>query len=245
MKTRRVKASDLKTGPGYSTAVVSNAQKFIIPVPAFEQDGEALIYPKKHPKAGQPILDYEGEPIGQRGVIFFNVKDQCWQAAAGDGQHVIILNEVTQEQAEKLYQEIEKFRSSPDKLTLAELKQVLAFAQQELNLDDIYNSTRSFITEMMTPVLSAETSRNGKNADDVYGLKRRDDRDINQAIYIPGAFTFEGPAVSPQQFENGGIIVEQDGKMRGVQPEIFRRTYKLLNGNPIGSIAEDIQSQLH
>lgn len=244
METRRIKAADLKTGPGYSTPVISSAQKFIIPVPAFKQDGEPLVYPEKHPKAGQPILDYQGKPIGQRGIVFFNFKDKSWQAAAGDGQSVIIINEVTQEQAEKLYGEIGKRQSSSDKLTLSELKQILAFAQKELNLDDVYNSTRSFVAEKMTPVLTNESSRKTKNADDVYGFKKRDDRDINQAIYIPGAFTFEGPAASPQQFKNGGVIIEQGGKMRGVQPEIFMRTYKLLDGSPIQSVTKDIKSQL-
>ena len=58
----------------------------------------------------------------------------------------------------------------------------------------------------------------------------RDDRDVNQAIYIPGAFFFEGPAASPQEFRDGGVIVEQGGKMRGVQTDIFVRTYKLSDG---------------
>ena len=245
MKTRRVKAADLKIGPNYSTPVLSNAQKFIIPVPAFKQDGEPLVYPKTHPKAGHPLLDYEGKPIGDRGIIFLNFKDKSWQAATGDGQSVIIINEVTQEQAEKLYQEIEKLNPDPDKLTLPELKQVLTFAQKKLGLDDVYNSTRSFVTEKMTPVLPNEAAQNGKNKDDVYGLRKRDDRDVNQAIYIPGAFTFEGPAASTQQFENGGIIIEQGGKMRGVQPEIFMRTYKLLDGSPIQSVTNDIKSQLN
>src|SRR5262245_25643133 len=66
-----------------STAVISGAQKFIIPVPAYGASGEPLIYPKSHEHAGQPIVDYEGKAIGERGVVFFNAKDQSWQAVAG------------------------------------------------------------------------------------------------------------------------------------------------------------------
>jgi hypothetical protein len=208
MKTRKIKPADLKTGPGQRTPVISNAQKFIIPVPAFKQGGEPLVYPKGDPNAGKPIVDYEGKPIGDHGIVFFNAKDKSWQAAAGDGQDVIIINEVTQEQAEKLDQEIGKLQSDPSKLTLTELKQVMVFAQEKLKLKDMYNSSRSFVKEKMTAVLPEKESKKGKNADEEYGFKKRDDRDINQAIYIPGAFTFDGPAASPQQFKNGGVIIE-------------------------------------
>lgn len=241
METRTIKAADLKTGQGYSTPVISNAQKFIIPVPAFGPKGEPLIYPPKHPKAGQPILNRKGNPIGDRGIVFFNDKDQSWQAAVGDGQSVLIINEVTQQQAEKLHQKINELQPSPDKLNVIQLKQVLAYAQQELALKDVYNSTRSFIRQKMTLVGTTRSIQH--DANDVYGFKKRDDRDVNQAIYIPGAFLFEGPAASPQKFTNGGVIIEQGGKMRGVQPDIFVRTYTLADGSRIRAIAEEIKSQ--
>ncbi|MBD2753432.1 hypothetical protein [Spirosoma validum] len=245
MEIRKIVSSDLKTGPGYSTPVISNAQKFIIPVPAFKQDGELLVYPKDHPNAGQSIVDYQGKPIGDRGIIFYNAKDETWQAAAGDGNDVIIINEVTQEQAEKLYEEIEKIGANLDELTLNELKQIMTFAQEDLKLDDMYNSTRAFVKKKMTSVSTDQTTEKRENKEDVYGFKKRDDRDINQAIYIPGEFTFEGPAVSPQKFKNGGIIIEQGGKMRGIQPDIFTRTYKFPDGRSIQSASEEIQSQPH
>ena len=99
---RRIAPADLKVGAGHSTSVISSAQKFIIPVPAFVQGGEPLVYPQGYEKAGQPILDYTGKPVGDRGLVFFNGKDKSWQAVKGDGEGVIIINEVTQEQARKL-----------------------------------------------------------------------------------------------------------------------------------------------
>ena len=242
MKSRIVKNTDLKTGPGYSTPVISNAQKFIIPVPAFKDGGEALIYPKEHPNAGQQIVNNEGKPIGKSGIVFYNYKDKSWQAANGDGKSVIIINEVTLEQAEKMDREIHKYQSDPSKLTLSELKNIISFAKENLKLDDMYNSTRSFTKENMTPVLPDKDSK--INQDEAYGFKKRDNRDINQAIYVPGDFVFKGPAASPQKFKNGGVIVEQDGKMRGVQPDIFMRTYRLSNGGIIHSPEKDIKSQI-
>jgi hypothetical protein len=100
------------------------------------------------------------------------------------------------------------------------------------------NSTRSFVQTKMTPALAGELPRaNGQEIGD-YGLKKRDDRDVCNAIYVPGKFVFEGPAASPQVFENGGVIVEQGGTIRGVQPDIFVRTYRLHDGRPITSLTD-------
>lgn len=242
-KPRTIAPTDLKTGAGFSTPVISNAQKFIIPVPAFGQRGEPLVYPSGYEKAGQPILDYTGKPIGDRGLVFFNGKDQSWQAVKGDGEGVIIINEVTQEQAKKLYKKVQSFDANPNNLTVNELKQVLAYAQKQLGLVDMYNSDRAYIKEKMTPAIAGKVPQIKGKEIEAYGLKKRDDRDVNQAIYIPGEFVFEGPAASPQKFKNGGVIVEQGGKMRGVQPDIFVKTYKLSDGHPVTSPASDLETQ--
>jgi hypothetical protein len=240
---RTIAPADLKVGSGYSASVISNAQKFIIPVPAFVQGGEPLVYPQSYEKAGQPILDYTGKPVGDRGLVFFNDKDKSWQAVKGDGEGVIIINEVTQKQAKKLYQKVRDLKPDPNNLTLDELKQVLSFAQEQLGLVDMYNSSRSFVQEKMTPVIAGEVPKVNGNEVKAYGFVKRDDRDVNQAIYIPGEFVFEGPAATPQEFKDGGVIVEQGGKMRGVQPDIFLRTYKLSDGRSISSVTADLETQ--
>ena len=238
---RKVTPADLRFDPANSTAVISSAQKFIIPVPSFGSNGEPLIYPKDHEKAGNPILDYEGKSVGERGLVFFNAKDKSWQAVAGNGDGVIVINEVTREQADRLYQKIQSFQPDPNKLALNQLKQALAFAREELKLGDMYNSTRSFVKTKMTPAVAGEVPRAGGTEIEAYGLKKRDDRDVCHAVYVPGRFVFEGPAASPQIFETGGVIVEQGGKFRGVQPEIFLRTYRLKDGRQIASLTTDLK----
>ena len=239
---RKITPDMLRFDESSSTAVISGAQKFIIPVPAYEARGEPLIYPKSNERAGQPIVDYEGKAIGERGVVFFNAKDQSWQAVAGDGQGVIIINEVTKDQADKIYDRIKQLQTDPGKLTVDQLKSVLEYAREELSLRDMYNSTRSFIKLKMTPVVASEVPRAGEQPIEAYGLMKRDDRDVCQAVYIPGKFEFEGPAATPQVFEDGGVIVKQGAEMRGVQPEIFIRTYRLADGKPLTS-ARDVKAQ--
>jgi len=239
---RKITPDMLRFDESSSTAVISGAQKFIIPVPAYGASGERLIYPKSHERAGQPIVDYEGKAIGERGVVFFNAKDQSWQAVAGDGHGVIIVNEVTKGQAEKIYDKIKQFQTDPQKLSVDQLKKVLDYAREELRLGDMYNSTRSFIKLKMTPVVASETPPTGGQPIEAYGLMKRDDRDVCQAVYIPGRFVFEGPAATPQVFEDGGMIVKQGAEMRGVQPDIFIRTYQLADGKPITS-PRDVKAQ--
>lgn len=234
-----VKPEDLSFGPGLSTPVISQAQKFIIPVPAFDSKGEKLIYPPDHEHAGELIKDWQGNPVGKTGVVFFNAKDQSWQAARGDGSAVIIINEVTEEQGEKIQDKIREFRHNPNDLSLKELKQVLTFAREGLGLGDMYNSTRQFVLEKMTPVISDHGSADNKTGE-AFGLMKRDDRDICQAVYVPGTFVFQGPAASPQVFASGGVLVKQGEDIRGVQPEVFQRTYRHADGRPFRNVVDEL-----
>jgi hypothetical protein len=145
---------------------------------------------------------------------------------------------VTVDQADALHQHILSLNPDPAQLTLEQLKQVIAYAQEELDLGDMYNSDRKFITENMSPIDTWAAANSNAQSDSLYGLKKRDDRDISQAVYIPGRFEFAGPAATPQRFENGGVIVQQQEDFRGVQPDVFLRTYSLSDGQPITEVSD-------
>jgi hypothetical protein len=196
------------------------------------------VYPRDDARAGQPILDYEGKPIGERGLVFFNAKDRSWQAVAGDGRGVIIINEVTPEQADKLDARIRRLRPDPNQLTVAELKQVLDFARDELGLGDIYNSDRSFVSAKMTPAAPDGSPIASGTSIEAYGLMKRDQGEICYALHVPGKFVFEGPAATPQVFADGGVIVRQGDEFRGVQPDVFLRTYRFEDGKAITALTE-------
>lgn len=238
-REKLVKPEDLRFGPGLSTPVIAQARKFVIPVPAFDSGGEQLMYPLTHEQAGEVITDWQDNPVGKTGIVFFNAKDQSWQAAPGDGSAVIIINEVTRRQGKKIRDKIRQFRPDPEDLSLHELKQVLAFAREDLRLGDMYHSTRQFVCEKMTPVINDQRSADDKTSR-AFGLMKRDDRDICQAVYVPGAFVFQGPAASPQVFENGGVLVKQGKDVRGVQPEVFQRTYRRADGRSFHNVAKEL-----
>ena len=65
---------------------------------------------------------------------------------------------------------------------------------------------------------------------------------IRQSIF-QGNFSLQGQLQAPKEFTNGGVIVAQGDKMRGVQPDIFMRTYKLSDGRSITSVAQALRTQ--
>jgi len=215
--------------------VISSAQKFILPVPNFADGGEPLVYPEgakdKDGKSigGTPIADWEGKPIGDKGVVFFNAKDQAWQAVKGDGEGVVIMNQVSEGQAKDL---LGKVGGDPGKLSLEQFKEVLTFAAAD-GLSDMYNSDRSFIKSKMNPL---ETSDTGIPQ---FGLYRRDDRDVCNVLYVEGEGEFKGPKTT-HHFDNGAVILRQADKKapdgfdyRLIQPETFVETYSNKNGGKI------------
>jgi hypothetical protein len=238
-----VTPADLQFTEAMSTPVISRAQKFILPVPALAGGGEALIYPPDHPQAGQPVLDWQGNPIGERGLIFYNYADESVQAVPGDGSGVIIMNEVTAEQAAALHDYISTMSDDPTQLTIDQLKTILDYAQTDLGLGDRYNSTRAYIQENMVPLALPDGASIAVAGDDTYGFKGRNDQEVLQAVYIANAFQFQGPAATPQVFEQGGVIVKEADEFRGIQPDIFRRTYTLRDGRAITDLSQDLATQ--
>jgi hypothetical protein len=209
--------------------VISAAQKFILPVPRLP-DGVPLVYPGGQRDKdggsieGQPISDWQGNPVGTSGVVFRNWKDQTIQAVPGDGTGVIIFNEATAEQAAALTARITALAGTPAALTHAQVEAVLDTAK-ELGLTDRYNSDRGFIAGKMTPV--------GGLGADHFGLYKRDDRDICLAVRLEGRGTFTGPAGTPQRYEDGAVIVKQGDAFRLIQTEVFERTYRTAGNEPV------------
>jgi len=244
--------------------VISSAQKFILPIPQLS-DGEPLVYPAGTKNkageliAGQSVADWQGKPIGDNGIVFFNAKDQAVQAVKGDGTGVIIINEVTEDQARKLYSRINDVLRRTD-LGLEEKadsssgtqKYGLESAQDHFNsrsLNDLslgeiknileYASKDLGLGDMYNSdrefVSSKMTPVGAGSGVAGFGLHKRDDRDICLAVRLTGQGEFIGPAATPQQFESGAVIVQQGDKFRLVQNDVFERTYRQASNAPVNS----------
>lgn len=215
---------DMKAIDFSNTApAISSAQKFIIPVPKFAGGGEPLVYPKGHEKAGQEITDWQGKPIGGSGMVFDNPKDNAVQAVKADGNGVVIINQVSEEQGKKL---LAKIGSDPSKLTLEQFKEALAFAKSELGLNDMYNSDMGFINKNMSALETAKTDV------PAYGMHRRDARDVCLVSFVEGKGEFRGTGTD-HKFDNGAVILKQGDDVRLIQPEIFAQTYTNKDGSAI------------
>ena len=206
-----------------AVACISAAQKYIIDAPT--KNTEPLVFPQAHPKAGSPITDYQGNPVGDSGIVFFNYKDNVVQAVA-DG--IIIINQVSAAQAAVLDGEIAKIGGNPKEFTLAQTKQVLAKAA-ELGLGDQYNSDYKFKKDNLTPI----------GLDKGFGLFKRDARDLCEAYVMTGSGSFHGDKVGePQAFIAGDVILRQpDGKggstERKIDGKVFQETYTHPDGSAI------------
>lgn len=211
--------------------VISGAQKFIIPVGAYE-DADPLVYPEGE-KKGTPITDWQGKPIGDKGIVFFNEKDKSYQAARADGKSVIILNEVDEVKSKALHSFAKNLGESVDNLSKSSLEVLLHHARTELGLGDMYNSDDGFIKSKMTKVHNGAPDTERPS-----GLMKRDDRDICQAVHISGPSQFQGPAATPQQVPVDGAFVVKQGEgekasFRVVQSDVFVRTYLNADGSKI------------
>lgn len=233
-------AGDFSLSEENSTAVISTAYKFVIPVPPLGQQADQLVYPSDHPQAGNPIADDQGNPIGDRGLVFLNEQDQAWQAVPGDGTGVIIINEVTPAQAAQLDEKVRSLTNSLSLLTLNQIKEILAYSRTALNLGDVYNSTRDYVTQKLVTPSDQLAATAKTSSDPSYGLKQRISSDTYRAVYVPAAFAFEGVTTSAQIFAQGGVILEQQGQQRSIQPDVFMRTYQLATGAPINDLAADV-----
>lgn len=208
--------------------VISSSQKFIIPIPQSIENPEKLIYPLgTKDKNGNlienmPILDWQGNPIGNFGILFFNGTDNSWQAALDDGNSVIIINQITMEQANIISDFILNLQNK--KINTQDIHLILDFIKNKFNIVDMYNSTIDFVKKKMIKI---------DNQPYEFGLFRRYDTEPCLAIMVHGNGQFSGPAATPQVFKNNAIIVKDKTDIALVQTEIFLQTYIHINGDII------------
>jgi len=174
---------------------------------------------------GGAFVNWEGKAITGRGVVFFNPDDECWQAARGDGQAVIIVGGIDEGEAARLIARITEDGPDPGKLDLPRFKALLDHVRDKAGSVAMYDSTRAAVAKTMSRVEPG-------TGIDFYGLYRRN-KDLCAAVFVPGEGLFKGPAATPQRFRNGAVVLKHGDSIRLIQKGSFESTYKHADGRPI------------
>ncbi|CAF1325072.1 unnamed protein product [Adineta ricciae] len=221
-----ITADDLDFTDNKSIPVISTTNKFILNVP---QIGETIQIMKNGKykfgeefHLGDPIKSPDNRIISERGITFYNSINDQWLAAISglkdNDCYVIILNEVTEEQAKKLEMKLEEY-GHPEEMTISQLKDILLYAES-LGITDYYPSNVGFIKEMM------------EISDSVYGWKQRKETQICRAIYIEGVGEFIQPFGESQKFNHGVFIIKTPtGEIHVVDNDVALRTYRHLDNS--------------
>jgi hypothetical protein len=195
-----------------SLEFVNRTRRFVVPVGNLLEDSEPLVYPPSHENAGRSLRD-QRSTASSRGVVFYNGVDHAWQAVRSDGSESIVINEVSERQADQLKQRCDALREEGI-LSLRSIRLLLDYSKQELGLVDVYH-TRNKSAEQAMKMIS--------DKNEYYKLVTKPD--LHRAVFVDTAFRFRGPVI--HQYEQDGIIVTDGRYCWGVATPVFMRNFKI------------------
>jgi hypothetical protein len=228
--------------------VVNRTKRFVFNIPPLVSGGEPLVTPegvvrKTVPevqlKDSEQVIVANGclwrETIGgsrellpgiypDRGIIFRNHIDRCWQAARGNGKESILFTDVTPEQAAKMNDFIQEAGeaklSSPDMI-----HKLLNFADS-IGLGDRQNKK----TEQVAREMRTLDSR-------LPGYMVVTKEVQHQAVFVPVGFT--AATTRRPSFPHGAVILT-DGKHRWpIDTGVFVRNFKEVLGDVEADLSSD------
>ena len=114
--------------------------------------------------------------------------------AKGDGTGVIIINQPTQGQVDKISAKMKKLNPNWCNVSIEQLNELVQFLE-EVGIKDFYNSDKEYVNNKLTKI-------NSYTADNhFYGLYIRNEEEC-KAVFIPGKVQFQGGSTaSPQIFQ--------------------------------------------
>ncbi len=135
-----------------SANYVNRTKRFVVRIPELEHGGEPMVHPEGSSKAGQPIKTLEDGRTPDRGIVFYNGKDNVWQAVRGNGTETILITGVEDEQAKKLNSKEEELLNGRSVHSLETVKALLTYAKYELALIDFQNKKMASVEKDMGPI---------------------------------------------------------------------------------------------
>lgn len=226
--------------------VVNRTKRFVFNVPVLVNGGEPLVAPDgvvrktvpevqlKDPERviiaqgslWKETLDGSREPLPgvypDRGVIFWNHVDRCWQAVRGNGKESILFTDVTPEQAAQMHDYIK--RAGEAKLSSPAVIQKLLDFADSIGLGDRQNKKTEQVEREMR-VINPELPG--------YMVVTKDVQ--HQAVFVPAGFT---AATSRRPSFPQGAVVLSDGKYRWtIDTGVFVRNFKEVRGDVEGDLS--------
>ncbi len=197
--------------------VVNRSKRFVIYVPKLPDGGEPLVFPADSEYAGK-LMTKGVQSKPERGIVFYNGKDNAWQSAKGGGADTILVNDITAQQAHLLLEKYRELGADEKLIGLTEIKKLLAYAINELSIVDFYNKQRASVERDMVVI----------NHNNPFYMEVNKSA-VHKAIYVPDGFVFKGPV--KQVFPNGAVIVNKGNFSWGVDTKVFLRSYRAIVGS--------------
>lgn len=131
--------------------------------------------------------------------MFWNYEDNCEQGVKIDGTGVVMFTGPTPGQGDKIKEYVSSLVPDVKGLLPQHLQKVLDHTYKKMGLVDRYNDNIETLNRKMKPGAGVE----GNYGPYVYDEEKLP---VSATIFLPGSGTFQGPALEPQQFENGSFI---------------------------------------
>jgi hypothetical protein len=237
LKTPKLPLLDLSTLDMTSgLLVVNRTKRFVFNVPQLVNGGEPLVAPDGTVRKTVPEVElHSGERVvlaqgslwrekvdgalealpgvyPDRGVMFWNHADRCWQAVRGNGKESILFTDVTPEQAASMHKMISDAGSAKH-TSVAFIQKLLAFADS-IGLGDRQNKK------------TEQVEREMKGIDrQIPGYMVVTKDALHKAVYVPIGFSTAATSRRPS-FPDGAVVLES-GKYRWtIDTDVFCRHFK-------------------
>jgi hypothetical protein len=223
-----------------AAVLLNRSKRFVLPIPELPDGGEDLICPDG-PQQGTAIYLNEDGSV-QKGIVFYNHTDSGWQGVQGNGKEAIIINDLTEEQQNKLLVKINQIAPDIANISPSQIQAVLKYAREELKLGDMFDKGLESISRQMRFVDLSRSSPDLGNARTFLGYMEVSKNDEHRAVRIDRGFYLDGPV--RQRYQNGAVVVKSGEYVWGVDKGVIQRNWVLKNGagneQPVTSIEDDI-----